>query len=80
MKLNALRRAIHTCGTQTQMATKLNAITNNSTHLTQPHIAKWVKLGHVPSQWVLDVEKVSGIPCWELRPDLYPPTRFSDAA
>lgn len=80
MKIEALRKAIQSCGTQARMAEMLNKKTKGKHQLSQPHIAKWVKLGHVPSQWVLAVESVSGVPCWELRPDLYPPERFSDAA
>lgn len=30
----------------------------------------------IPSERVLDVEILTGIPCCELRPDIYPPDRF----
>lgn len=30
----------------------------------------------VPPEYVLKIEEVTGIPCSELRPDLYPPDRF----
>ncbi|MCV9906655.1 YdaS family helix-turn-helix protein [Brucella sp. HL-2] len=31
----------------------------------------------IPAERVLDVEALTGIPCCELRPDIYPPDRFS---
>lgn len=32
---------------------------------------------HIPAEHVLKVEAATGIPCCELRPDIYPPERFS---
>lgn len=37
-----------------------------------PAVFKWER-GRVPAERVLDVERVTGIPRHELRPDLYPP-------
>ena len=31
---------------------------------------------HIPAEHVLKVEAATGIPCYELRPDIYPPDRF----
>ena len=34
-------------------------------------ISKWEN-NRIPAERVLDVEKVTGVPRWRLRPDLYP--------
>jgi transcriptional regulator with XRE-family HTH domain len=39
--------------------------------MSQPSIAKWEN-GHVPPEQCLLVNKVTGIPLHELRPDIYP--------
>lgn len=36
-------------------------------------LCKWER-NRIPAERVLHVEKVTGIPRWVLRPDLYPPT------
>jgi DNA-binding transcriptional regulator YdaS (Cro superfamily) len=34
-------------------------------------VATWFQRGQVSHKAVLDVEEVTGVPCYELRPDLY---------
>ncbi|UIP28862.1 YdaS family helix-turn-helix protein [Photobacterium sp. TLY01] len=80
MYANALRKAIGNCNGQSQLAEKVNQVTDKDKYLKQFNISKWIQMGRVPSEWVLDVENASGVPCWELRPDLYPPSRFANAA
>lgn len=80
MSLIALQRAIDACGGQGALATEINQQSNDDTHLQPTNIRKWVQLGRVPGKWVLKVEQASGVPCWELRPDLYPPERFHSQA
>ena len=36
-------------------------------------IQNWKK---VPAERVLDLEKITGIPRWKLRPDIYPPNDY----
>lgn len=36
-----------------------------------PALSKW-KRNRVPAERVLDVERLTGIPRWRLRPDIYP--------
>lgn len=36
-------------------------------------LCKWER-NRIPAERVLHVENVTGIPRWQLRPDLYPPT------
>jgi len=61
-----LEKAIEAMGTQNALAERLE--------ITRGAIGQWER---VPHERVLEVEKITGIPCWELRPDLYPPDRFS---
>ncbi|MDH7789158.1 transcriptional regulator [Ochrobactrum sp. AN78] len=42
--------------------------------IKHPAIYGWTR---IPSEHVLKVEEVTGIPCYELRPDIYPPHRVS---
>lgn len=39
--------------------------------ITHPAVQQWVQRGHVPTERVLDVERITGIPREALRPDLY---------
>ena len=36
-----------------------------------PAVSKWEK-GRIPAERVLDIERITGIPRHDLRPDLYP--------
>ena len=58
------------------------------THDVKPtHLARELGITHgavfqwdrVPAERVIDVERITGIPREELRPDLYPPTAHSPA-
>jgi hypothetical protein len=42
-------------------------------------VDSWRRRGKIPKERVLDVERVTGKPCWVIRPDLYPPERFAPA-
>ncbi|CAG9001728.1 MAG: hypothetical protein CENE_03754 [Candidatus Celerinatantimonas neptuna] len=76
MYLSALHAAIYACGGQKRLTDSVNRLSDGAAGLRQNNVCKWVQLGRVPGKWVLMGEQVSGIPCWELRPDLYPPERF----
>jgi hypothetical protein len=41
--------------------------------IKHPSIYRWTR---IPAEHVLKVEEVTGIPCYELRPDIYPASRF----
>ena len=66
MAEEALRRAIKLVGTSRALAEMVG--------VTPQALGQW---GRVPAGRVLKVEKITGVPRHELRPDLYPP---SDAA
>jgi hypothetical protein len=42
------------------------------------HVAYWRKR-RVPAHMVLTLERISGVPRYELRPDLYPPEEYREA-
>ena len=64
MTTDALKAAIEKAGGQTALAKAIGK--------TQGHISKWLERGHVPPECVIPIEKATGIPRHELRPDLYP--------
>ena len=35
-------------------------------------VSEWKRNGRIPPHWVLTMEKLSGVPRYEIRPDLYP--------
>ena len=62
MSDNALERAKKAAGRAYKLADKLG--------ISQQAISRWKK---IPPLRVLDVERATGIPRHELRPDIYPP-------
>lgn len=63
----ALDRAIKQAGGLTAFAHKVDA--------SPQVVSNWRKRKKIPAVRVLDVERASGIPRHELRPDLYPKER-----
>ena len=60
-----VRLAIENAGGVTVLACALG--------IKHPAIYSWTR---IPAERVLEVEALTGIPCCELRPDIYPPDRF----
>lgn len=58
---SALKRAIDAVGGLSGLAEPLG--------ITEQAVSQW---DDVPPKRVLDVERISGVPRYELRPDLYP--------
>jgi DNA-binding transcriptional regulator YdaS (Cro superfamily) len=58
----ALQRAKQTVGTASALAQKLG--------ITAQALSQW---SQVPPRRVLQVERLTGVPRHELRPDIYPP-------
>ena len=46
----------------------------------QSTVQYWFSSGRVPPEHVLDVERVTGIPRQEIRPDIYPADEAREAA
>lgn len=63
MKNIALKQAIDTAGSQTSLARLLN--------ISPQRVQSWTKK-RLPAEWVIRVEKETGVSRSELRPDLYP--------
>jgi DNA-binding transcriptional regulator YdaS (Cro superfamily) len=72
--VTALQLAIKIAGSQTALAAKIGR--------TQGHISKWLQRDFIPPDAVLSIERATGIPRHELRPDLYPNEElgFSESA
>lgn len=65
---NVVSRAIEVSGGLSAFATQVG--------VKPPSAFKWRATGRIPAERVLTVERITGIPRHELRPDLYPrPTR-----
>jgi DNA-binding transcriptional regulator YdaS (Cro superfamily) len=60
-KDEALKRAIAAAGTGDKLATDLG--------ITPQALSQWERVPHLR---VLEVERITGVPRHELRPDLYP--------
>lgn len=61
--MNALERAIKTAPTMTEFAKRLG--------VTPQVVTNWRRRG-IPVERVLDIERVSGVSRYVLRPDIYP--------
>lgn len=62
-----LRAAIKVVGNQATLAEKLG--------VRQQSVSEWVRRNTVPAERVLDIERLTGVPRHEIRPDLYPAER-----
>lgn len=68
-----LERAVAIVGSQSALGKLLG--------VGQPAVSKWIaKGGCLPAEHVLLVERETGVPKEELRPDIYPPTLAAAAA
>lgn len=63
----ALRRAIAVIGGQAELGRLLG--------VTQSGVWYWCSHGRLPAEFVLRIEKFSGVARSRLRPDIYPPGR-----
>ncbi len=66
-----LEKILKHVGGQTALAKMLG--------VKQQHVYGWLhrSSGLVPPEYVMTIENLTSIPCWEIRPDLYPPERFN---
>lgn len=62
MSIEGKLKAVEKAGGASRLAEAL--------HVTRSAISQWRQ---VPAERVLDVERATGVPRHELRPDLYPP-------
>lgn len=71
---NSLVKAVKLAGSQSALARYIG--------VRQMHVWNWLNRskGKVPGEYVLAIERATGVPRYELRPDLYPPEEFKPAA
>jgi Uma2 family endonuclease/DNA-binding transcriptional regulator YdaS (Cro superfamily) len=59
-----LKTAVEIAGGQTALAEHIGS--------TQGHVSKWLERNYVPPEYVLPIERATGVSRHELRPDIYP--------
>lgn len=64
MEQSPLMRAVEAAGSQGKLAAAIGT--------KQQNVWKWLRKGEPPAEFVLRIEKATGISRAELRPDLYP--------
>ncbi|WP_299262935.1 YdaS family helix-turn-helix protein [uncultured Psychrosphaera sp.] len=64
MKNNALKKAINIFGDQTSLSKAIGC--------SQQNISYWLKTGKVAADKVIPLERATGIPRYEFRPDIFP--------
>jgi DNA-binding transcriptional regulator YdaS (Cro superfamily) len=71
MSVDALKRACIAAGGQKPLADRIGT--------TQSQVWYWLKRSKrgVPAEFVIPIEKATGIPRYALRPDLYPRERVA---
>lgn len=62
MSRKALQRAIRSCESQAEFASRLG--------ISSPSISEWLRRGGVPRDRCVDVEHISGVACEELCDDV----------
>jgi DNA-binding transcriptional regulator YdaS (Cro superfamily) len=73
MKKESLKEAVELMGSQTALAKALN--------VKQAHIWNWLNRDlQVPAEHTIAIEKLTGVPRYHLRPDIYPPDEYKKAS
>tara|TARA_R100000935_G_scaffold29787_1_gene50111 strand:- start:199 stop:480 length:282 start_codon:yes stop_codon:yes gene_type:complete len=68
--LEALQQAVDIAGGQTELA---KIIDPTQKKLKQQNIWTWLNRDKkISARWVVKVSQVTGVPCHELRPDIFP--------
>lgn len=66
-RMKIMDRIIKAAGGQSELARRLD--------IRQQSVYYWIQRGRVPAERVLEVERVTGVPRHQIRPDLYPVER-----
>lgn len=70
--LSPLHKAVVAAGSQAALAAQIGC--------SQQHVSRMLQSGRVTAEYVLRIEAATGVPRWELRPDLYPPHEYAERA
>lgn len=62
--MNPIQKAVEAAGGAKALALKFR--------ISRQAVEKWLEHKRVPAERVLEIEAATGIPRYELRPDLYP--------
>lgn len=74
--MSALTKAIEIAGTQAALSRGLTAA-DPSRPVTPQMLHGWKTRGQIPVSRVQQFAKATGIPLWEIRPDIYdPPEKY----
>jgi len=68
--MNGIERALKAAGSKRRLAILLNEA---GYPVHRSNVVYWARVGRIPPERVLGIEKVTGVPRYELRPDIYPP-------
>ncbi|WP_420997613.1 transcriptional regulator [Cupriavidus sp. 30B13] len=70
----SLQRAVEVAGSQSELARRIG--------VRQMHVWNWLNRskGKVPGEYVLPIERATGVSRHDLRPDLYPPEHAAPVA
>lgn len=69
--MRTLKQIVKEAGGQSEIARQLG--------LRQQSISEWVERNRVPAERVIEVERITGVPRHELRPDIYPRDEYHAA-
>ncbi len=70
--MSGLVKAIKFAGSQQKLAVLMG--------VSSMAVSKWTKNDSVPTERVLTIEKLTGVPRYELRPDIYPPDEYKQVS
>ena len=66
--MSGITKAINFAGTQQKLAALLTEQTGKS--VKQQNVSFWLK-SRVPAEWCVPISKATGVPLFELRPDVF---------
>jgi len=62
------------------MSIKINrSLVAKALGISRQAVGQWFK-GEIPAERVLELERLTGVPRYELRPDIYPPEEYKQAS
>ncbi|MEQ3658635.1 MAG: Cro/CI family transcriptional regulator [Glaciecola sp.] len=73
--MSPINKAINTFGDKGKYMKAAKAF-----DVTPQAIRKWERDNKIPAERVLKLEQITGIPRYELRPDIYPPEEYQKAS